>query len=106
MSTLQSSPFLSYFLFCSFEEHNIQISILSVQVSCANHLSWECFGPAYRLIDQRGKPCASFWCLTCKPIAIISSAPVHRRIARWNTKIQSLAGLKARGIARVPPKER
>ena len=34
--------------------------------------------------------------------------PIHvrGRLAQWNTKIEGLAGLEARGIARVPPDER
>ena len=32
--------------------------------------------------------------------------PVPGRLARWNTRIEGLAGLEARGIARVPPEER
>ena len=37
---------------------------------------------------------------------VMSSEPVSSRLGRWNTKIESLAGLEARGIARVPPEER
>ena len=37
---------------------------------------------------------------------VVSSAPVLGRIAQWNRKIESLAGLEARGIARVPSEER
>ncbi len=37
---------------------------------------------------------------------VVSSAPVLGRVAQWNSKIESLAGLEARGIARVPPEER
>ena len=38
----------------------------------------------------------------------ISSTPVfsHGRLARWNAKVESLAGLEARGITRVQPEER
>ena len=32
--------------------------------------------------------------------------PVPNRLARWNARIENLAGLEARGIARVPPDER
>ena len=32
--------------------------------------------------------------------------PVPGRLARWNNRIEGLAGLEARGIARVPPEER
>ena len=35
-----------------------------------------------------------------------SSVAVPSRLARWNTRIESLDGLEARGIARVPPEER
>lgn len=37
---------------------------------------------------------------------VVSSAPVFRRTVQWNTRIQNLAGLEARGITRVPPEER
>lgn len=37
---------------------------------------------------------------------VVSSVLVPPRIARWNKKIENLAGLEARGIARVPPEER
>ena len=36
----------------------------------------------------------------------VSSELVPGRLARWNTRIENLAGLEARGIARVPPEER
>lgn len=38
--------------------------------------------------------------------AVVSSVPVPHKVAQWNTWIESLAGLEARGIARVPPEER
>ena len=37
---------------------------------------------------------------------LVSPVPVPSRLARWNSKIEGLAGLEARGIARVPPEER
>ena len=37
---------------------------------------------------------------------VISSAPAPSKLARWNAWIESLAGLEARGIARVLPEER
>lgn len=37
---------------------------------------------------------------------LVSSVPLAGRIAKWNTRIENLAGLEARGIARVPPGER
>ncbi|KAF6218281.1 hypothetical protein HO133_005627 [Letharia lupina] len=37
---------------------------------------------------------------------VVSSVPVPHTLAQWNTRIESLAGLEARGIARVPPEER
>lgn len=37
---------------------------------------------------------------------VISPVPVPSRLARWNNRIENLAGLEARGIARVPPEER
>ena len=37
---------------------------------------------------------------------VVSPVPVPSRLARWNNKIEGLAGLEARGIARVPPEER
>ena len=37
---------------------------------------------------------------------VVSSVPVPARVARWNTWIENLAGLEARGIARVPLEER
>ena len=37
---------------------------------------------------------------------VVSSEPVPRTIAQWNKKIENLAGLEARGIARVPQEER
>ena len=36
----------------------------------------------------------------------VSSVPLAGRIAQWNTWIENLAGLEARGIVRVPPEER
>ena len=38
--------------------------------------------------------------------SVVSPMPVPGRLARWNTRIEGLAGLEARGIARVPPEER
>lgn len=38
--------------------------------------------------------------------SVVSPVPVPRRLPRWNSKIEALAGLEARGIARVPPEER
>lgn len=38
--------------------------------------------------------------------SVVASVPVRRKIARWITSVESLAGLEARGIARVPPEER
>ncbi|CAF9922498.1 MAG: hypothetical protein ALECFALPRED_002103 [Alectoria fallacina] len=38
--------------------------------------------------------------------SVARSVRVHSKIAQWNTKIESLAGLEARGIARVPLEER
>ena len=37
---------------------------------------------------------------------VISPVSVPSRLARWNHRIENLAGLEARGIARVPPEER
>lgn len=37
---------------------------------------------------------------------VVSSGPVVPRHARWSMWIENLAGLEARGIARVPPEER
>lgn len=37
---------------------------------------------------------------------VVPSVLVPGKIAQWNTKIESLAGLEARGIARVPREER
>ena len=38
--------------------------------------------------------------------SVVSPMAVPGRLARWNTRIEGLAGLEARGIARVPPEER
>ena len=38
--------------------------------------------------------------------SVVSPMPVPGRLARWNARIEGLAGLEARGIARVPPDER
>ena len=38
--------------------------------------------------------------------SVVSPVPIPGRLARWNTRIENLAGLEARGIARVPPEER
>lgn len=38
--------------------------------------------------------------------SVVFPVPRPRRIAQWNTWIESLAGLEARGIARVPLEER
>ena len=38
--------------------------------------------------------------------SVVSPIPVSGRLARWNNRIEGLAGLEARGIARVPPEER
>ena len=38
--------------------------------------------------------------------SVVSPIPVPGRLARWNNRIEGLAGLEARGIARVPPDER
>ena len=40
---------------------------------------------------------------SASPLALI---PVPTKLQRWNIKIESLAGLEARGIARVLPEER
>ena len=40
---------------------------------------------------------------SASPLALI---PVPTKLQRWNNKIESLAGLEARGIARVLPEER
>ena len=37
---------------------------------------------------------------------VVPTVSVPRTFARWNTRIESLAGLEARGIARVPREER
>lgn len=37
---------------------------------------------------------------------VIPPVPVPRRLAQWDTRIESLAGLEARGIARMPSEER
>lgn len=37
---------------------------------------------------------------------VVPPVPVPRKFARWNTRIENLAGLEARGIARVPQEER
>ena len=37
---------------------------------------------------------------------VSSSVPLPSKLAQWNTWIESLAGLEARGIARVSPEER
>jgi len=36
----------------------------------------------------------------------LSPIPIPGKLAQWNAKIESLAGLEARGIARVLPEER
>ena len=38
--------------------------------------------------------------------SVVSPISNSSRLARWNSKIEGLAGLEARGIARVPPEER
>ena len=37
---------------------------------------------------------------------VVSPVPEPSRLARWNARIEGLAGFEARGIARVPPEER
>ena len=39
-------------------------------------------------------------------VPLDSPVLVPNRLARWNARIEGLAGLEARGIARVPPEER
>ena len=38
--------------------------------------------------------------------SVIASVPVRRKVARWIISVESLTGLEARGIARVPAEER
>ena len=45
-------------------------------------------------------------CMLSSEFVVVSSAPVPPRLARWNTRIEKLAGLEDRGTVRVLPEER
>lgn len=55
--------------------------------------------PEGKSLEKRTLSSAS---LVVSPVPV----PVPRTLARWNARIENLAGLEARGIARVPQEER